>query len=754
MRKQYSLRAVALASVCLLPLAAAAQDFDLGGASAAAAGPAKEYNNEIDVGARYQSSTSPLFGRYTGNDSKGFGSLGGFHLQGSVATPSGSPLSFEANGSNLNFQPNHEGPNNALAPESSLDVKAGQQGTWAARAYYDAITYTGQTFYSPYLSTGAAAPGVPTGVAVQGSAANINRLRNSMVQETAGTRRDIGGVDGKYILGEWTFTSGFRHEHKEGTLLGTTYTAVGGVTFPKPVDYDTDRYSVLGQYATRRLQTQIGYEYSKFADNNFSINLPYLGAGTTTASQYSLPPGNDAHYVTGRLGYNITPTTRLNTNLRYGVEMARDDLGNGTATPTVAAQNSGVGLMARTYDGSVQLVSRPIAPLDLKVSYGISGRDTANSPTTFLGTVNASTADAAANTQSYTVLGQSWTKQKALLEVGYRILPSTKLTLGYAYDTVARDAGDAVTGETADQVGYWVGHSNENTLSAKLTNNSIPNVNTSLSYEHAVRTGKFEFVGAEAESGAFYQAPRTADRIKGRADYSPNDQWSVGANGKFETNSYHYAEGMTGTKRDANATIGPDVSYSPTKAVSVHLFYNYEQIYYVNMGNGCPAGGGTTAATSTTGRCTSSANFAPNGFGYSAATTDSVHTAGLAGDWKVTDRLKIGADYTFSYGDVGYNMYDGISIANSTLSYANNNISLSNVTSSMHSVKLHGEYQLADNISLLAGYGFDLYKDNDWSYGWNPVVLTNATTINTLTSGESQNSYRVHSIYTAIRFKF
>jgi MtrB/PioB family decaheme-associated outer membrane protein len=735
MTKQYSLRAMALAGVCLLPLAAAAQDFDLGGAGAAPAGSAKEYNNEIDVGARYQSSTSPLFGRYTGNDSKGFGSLGGFHLQTTVTPANGVPLSVEATGTDLNFQPNHEGPNNALAPESEIDVKAGQQGIWGAHAYYDAITYNGQTFYTPYAASGVLASGVPTGTLT--TAAGITRFQNSLLQETAGTRRDIGGADGKYMIGDWTITSGLRHEHKEGTVVQTADTAVSGGAFAEPVNYDTDRYSVLGQYATRRLQAQLGYDYSKFTDNNNFFNLPYIGSASTTAiGQYSLPPSSDAHYVTGRLGYNITPTTRLNTNFRYGMEMSQDDLGNGTSTPTVASQNNmTVGLMARTYDGTVQVVSRPISPLDLKASYGISGRDTANSPTTFLGTVNAAAADTAANAQRYTVLGQSWTKQKALLEAGYRILPSTKLTLGYAYDTVARDAGDAVTGETSDQVGYWVGHSNENTLSAKLTNNSIPNVNTSLSYEHAVRTGTFEFVGAEAESGAFYQAPRTADRIKARADYSPNDQWSIGANGKFETNHYHYAEGMTGTERDANASIGPDVSYSPTKAISAHLFYNYEQIYYANMGNGV-------------------ASTLNGGYGYSASTTDSVHTVGLSGDWKVTDRLKIGADYTFSYGDVGYNMYDGIAVSPATTSYNQANVSLPSITSSMHSVKLHGEYQLADNISLLAGYGFDLYKDNDWSYGWNPVVLSSATSINTLTSGESANGYRVHSVYTAIKFKF
>jgi len=456
----------------------------------------------------------------------------------------------------------------------------------------------------------------------------------------------------------------------------------------------------------------------------------------------------------------------LNTNFRYGIEMSEDAIGTGTATPTspavanfgsaanVALYNSNptVGLMARTYDGGTSLVSHPITPLDLKAAYSVSGRETSNSPTSFYGTGGG---DGSSAPLHYNVVGQSWTKQKALLEAGYRILPSTKLTMGYAFDTVDRNAGNAVL-NAGDQVGYWVGHSNENTLSAKVTNNAIPDVNTAISYDHAVRTGNFEFLPGSTTSGAFYQAPRTADRFKARGDYAPNDQWSIGVNGKFETNSYHYPNGMTGTKRDANATIGPDVSYSPTKAVTTHLFYNYEQIYYVNMGNGA---GSTNVAASTT---ASSGAVTPastaNGYGWSASTTDSVHTVGLGGDWKVTDRLKLGIDYTFSYGDVGYNLYNGIIVTNpGTASYVNNP-TLSSVSSSMHSVKLHGEYELAENITLLAGYGFDLYKDNDWSYGWNPVILQNQSSATTpfygLTSGESNSGYRVHSVYTAVRFKF
>jgi MtrB/PioB family decaheme-associated outer membrane protein len=770
MKKQYSLRAVALAGVCLAPLAAAAQNFDLGGAGDASATPAKEYSNEIDVGVRYQSNTSPVFGRYTGNDSKGFGSLGGFHLKGGDAPDSGNTFFYEATGTNLDFQPNNVGPNNALAPESELNVAVGQQGTWKANAYYNAITYTGQTFYSPYNAAGNLAPGLtPFGgkaagstLPASGAPGNINYYVNNNLpefQETAGTRRDIVGGDGKYILGEWTVTSGLRHEHKEGTVMQTVYAATSGTAFPEPVNYDTDRYNVTGAYNTRKLQTQIGYVYSRFTDNNTFFTAPYFTAGTSPVvatnnaqftTQYSLPPSNSAHYINGAFGYNLTPETRATANFQYGLEMSDSTLGAGTATPGsqigssysyVGKNENTTGELARVYNANVGLTSRPIPALDFKVAYGLDGRDNNAAAAPIYGDAHGD--GALTTTAPVLSIQQNWTKQKATAEAGYKVLPSTKVSLGYRFDDTDRSSGTIAN--TSFTGLSWVGRSIENTEWVKVADHSIDKVNSSITYEHAQRGGKFDLqpvtTSPTYSSGVFYQAPRVADRVKLRADYAPTDEWSIGANAKYETNHYTYTSTMTGTDRDYNASAGPDVSYTPTKALSFHAFYTYEEIYYNNGGNGA-----TSALDS--------------GYGWSAATTDSVHTAGFSADWKITDRLKIGTEYTFSYGDVAYNLFGGglVSSAAAPLSYYNVQ-NLPTVNSSMHSLKLRGEYALADNISLLAGYGFDLFKDNDWSYGWNPVMTANSAgttpvTVNSLTSAESNPSYRVHSVYTAVRVKF
>jgi MtrB/PioB family decaheme-associated outer membrane protein len=772
---------MALAGVCLAPLAAAAQDFDLRNAApASAAQPEAQYNGELTLGARYQSSTSPLYGRYNGYDSKGFGSLGGFHLEDTEHGPANLPLTIDVTGKNLDFSPNHEGANSALAPESEVGVTLSQQGVWKAGISYNAITYNGQTILSPYNASGGLAPGlvpfggqglvrtsatgVPTFGAVPaagsfGTAAYYLSHPFPEFEEATGTRRNIFGANGKYILDAWTFTSELKHEHKEGTVVQTADFSNAGIAFPEPVDYDFDRFTVNAAFNSKRLQAQFGYTLSQFTDNTPFFVAPYLFATSTsvqTVSQYSQPPSNIAHYINGMVGYNLTPTTRLTGNFQYGFEISDGQLGNGTATPfaqiggaTTAnnlALNPSGNQMVRVYNAGLGVSSRPINGLEVKAGYAVDGRETDSNPMTVYGYEHGDGAAALVGT----IQQQNWTKQKVTLEADYKVLRDTKVSAGFRFDDIDRSGG-AANSLPMSNIG-WVGHSTENTEWAKIADHSLPNTNASLTYEHAVRSGLMELpalsnavsaTGVVANASMpYYEAPRTADRVKFRADYMPSDDWTIGANARYETNHYRYTQNITGTQRDYNASAGPDVTFSPTKSIALHAFYTYEEIYYVNRGNG--------AASTLNGD-----------YGWSAATTNSVHTAGLSAEWKIDDRLKVGTDYTFSYGDVGYNLFDGGLALSSAVAASYYNVSnLPSVENSMHSFKVHAEYKLTDNVTLMGGYGFDLFKDNDWAYGWAPIIASNSSglasplSVNTFTSGEAQPSYRVHSLYTSVRVKF
>ena len=194
MKNQFSLRAMALAGVCLAPVAVAAQDMG------AASGPAKAYDNEIDVGLRYQSHTSPVFGRYTGTI-QGVSDLWA-DLRSRPATPRiRGTWFFKMFGTDLDFQSNYLGPNNAYMPESDIGLAVGHQGTWKIDVGYDAITYTGQNFLSPYTSNGGLKSGLyplgtpagtaqsfPTGSSAPGTALGLAVNGFPEFSSTAGTR--------------------------------------------------------------------------------------------------------------------------------------------------------------------------------------------------------------------------------------------------------------------------------------------------------------------------------------------------------------------------------------------------------------------------------------------------------------------------------------------------------------------------------------------------------------------------------------
>ena len=102
--------------------------------------------------------------------------------------------------------------------------------------------------------------------------------------------------------------------------------------------------------------------------------------GTAAANlyiPYSLPPSNSAHQVKALVGYNITPTTRLNANFAYGVELqnAAFPIGSGDPVNIQNQPRSSFDGRVQTLFGNVALTAQPIPKLDVRLSYTIDDRD-------------------------------------------------------------------------------------------------------------------------------------------------------------------------------------------------------------------------------------------------------------------------------------------------------------------------------------------------------------------------------------------
>lgn len=816
-----SLRAIALTTSCLVPMVAFADDLSLASETAppvaAAPPPAAplQISGFAGIGLMGVFGHNPdQAGRYTGLNTNGLDvAITDFDVLGRSAWNSGGVRHYELSGNNLIFQTgntfasgvsNNTGmfqsdASNKLVNSGAIGFEAGDQGLWGVGVNYESITYTGNVVDSIYTVNngqatlnpgltpfGGATPGhrgtffsATTGTPSTPAGAQASVLSGGMLPEQTGTRRDIIGGTFNFIWNNWTFTGAIRHEHKEGSMEESFDGPYGGTAFGMPVDYDTDRYDAIASYNTRAFQSILQYTFSHFTDNNLFVSLPYPTSNTAAPFQrtaaYSLPPSNDAHYITVMLADNdLIPKTRLNLNARFGLELQNDTFAPNTADPGGAnltganltglnsqlqgTNGSSPSMMAEVYQIKVSAASRPLPNVDTRVYYGIDGRSVSlNQYEVFTGGTGGAGADSTPGGTGLFVVPQDWQKQNAGAEVGYRIDPAndTKVTAGYRYDST-------------DRSNAQVGHNRTNSGTIALSSQLGSDMDGKISLIYADRTGSLNYLGPWAflgqgpsYSGAYYQAPMSSEAVNIRADYTPTPTISSGAFIQFKNENYHYSDATTenggtlatlpltgegqGIKQDYTLTLGPDVNFRPSKTLNVHIFYTFEMLFYDNFGNGACS----TAAEAATAACAGTAGFFEN------KDTSTTHTAGISGEWQLSEKLKLRGDYTISYGTVMFGQFNGVFVPTPTASYQNVS-NYPDINSLMNNVRLTATYQLQPNIELVTQAVYTQYHNNDWDNNASSVVVsgTAAAPSVLLTPGYGFRDYSVAALMAGVRIRF
>ena len=761
-----TLRSALLLSACLVPLAATAYagDYDVDDIAQATQSEAKpvSFDNEVWAGVHWQSGSSAQYGRYTGTPYNGTTGVSGFSINDRAAWDSGETSYFQATGDNLSFDSNY------FVPNSSVLVKFGQQGSWGITSFFDSTPYIQSLrFNTAYATSGTLLSGTPYTVSSggvgsggfsmagigtgAGNTAADQTLSNSaariLTQRTVGTQRDKVGSSLNYLLpnSNWSFTTAFQHEHKEGTvensmLLGTSTSLnnAGGsiVYFPQPVDYDTDRFDASLAYNVKDLQNQFSYTLSRFVDNNldFRAQDPFrttnLAPGFQSAD-YALPPGNIAHQIKDQFGYNITPRTRFNANLGYGVQFQNSAYAQETINPYVALPSgpgtSADGLLQNIFANGV-LTSRPFTAADFKASFTYNSRDNESARKSYYSmkndAINCTTTVKTGCSGFLSNAPYSFRTAGGTLEGGYRVFLSTKLTIGDTYEDKLRDFSAA-------------NQNHENTVYARINSTLADDLHGSVGASNAVRTASGYYGGAgfaaldinemtqlEALSLMhFSEAARNRREIKGTLTWSPTPDLALSLTSKYYID--HYPDSPFGITRDHTIEIDPDVSFSPIKDVATHFFYSFEEInYFLNDANS-----GTAVSQ------------------WNLNTQNNVHTVGTTADWQANNDLKLGMGYTCQFGSTVFNQNAwGAPITNYTpVSQLPSNNSM------LSSLSLHGEYALQDNIMITAGYAFERFITKDYLYNQQATSAQYATY---LLPGEGNPSYANHVVTTSIHFKF
>ena len=720
MNTRNTLKAVALASVCLAPLAAVAQDFDADAAPAATA-QAPAYDNEIELGLRGSSAGgNGQFGRYNGQISPGITGTAGWAITGRDDPKSGSTRYFNFTGKDVDFKNTSE-----YLPESSVSFKIGDQGLWGAKLNYDAITYTRSTnFHTANDLNGNLVNGLTPQTPGTNAIINVGRFENT---DTVGTRRDIGGLNLKGRLDDWSISSSFQHEHKEGSLESSLLYGGTGKTvnstvdainyFPVPVNYDTDRFEVKGAFTSPRLQAELAYDASRFVDqsNVLMLQNPLAQAAAGKASYFALPPSNWSNQVKGSAGYDIDATTRVIGTAALALE-TRDDGAEFNDSGTNGAASTGnlsSGARARTIFANLSGVSRPLSRLELKGGYTYDARQDLRP----LQRIASVLADSGSGTTTYISIPESWAKQTVKLSAGYKILPSTKVELDYAYKDVHRQNAESLK-------------SDENTIGASVRSDLGGGFSGSIGAEHSNRNGSVSlnplWESSANATSPFYEASLVADSVTSDLHYSPVDAVSVGFNAKYAHDNYPSTQdGMT---NDYTLTAGPDLDVRLNDNLATHFFYNYERIYQ-NYAGGAAANPSQTSERS----------------------LDANQTAGASLDWKATDKLKVAANYTFQYGTTTYDYFLNAAAAASTTTpfIAAGAGGVPMVSQVMHALSLTGEYELSPGLALWSGYSYQRLSVADFGNNFATTTYSNFQL-----PGDYNPNYNVHTVAAKVKFKW
>ena len=525
-----SLVAAAAASLLLLPLDARAEgEYELPDAPEKA-DQEPVYHNSITFGGIYQSSGSAYYGQWNGRINPGFYGLGDFSLGSRDAWDSGGTNYWSAEGHNLGLD------------DRSVEFKAGQQGSWGIRLWYDRIPFFVATGFrtawqqrNGTLASGIAPGSLGNGClnTTPGSGCSNNFANpNSLGSTTVGTERYILGAEGKVIMGDWQVTTSIRHDLKQGTQEGSLVYSNGGpptpqstsvpaslsggpttaggkpantgtftsalAFFAQPVEYTTDRIDVTAQYNAERLQVLLGYVFMNFDNGEQFLTLqdpfgfttgffnttntlglppgyksPYPN-GAQILSTYSLPPSNNAQQVKAQIGYNLGPTTRVNSNFQFGLMLQNSPFPPSTNTPgastyPVGPSNSLNGAIDNIFY-NLSLTSAPINHLNLRLAYTLDDRSNLTSRNEWNSTNFLDSGGAVEHMN----LPFSYERNAIVAEAGYQVMPGTKVTFDYNLDLTHRTYVNTV-------------NTLENAMTAKVRSQLTDNLFGTLSYQFAVR---------------------------------------------------------------------------------------------------------------------------------------------------------------------------------------------------------------------------------------------------------------------------
>ena len=605
---------------------------------------------------------------------------------------------------------------------------------------------------------------------------------------TLGTdRRDAGG----YV--EWQKNSPwyFRADGSQVTFSGTkpgsaangTSPGNGYVDLAYPAEFKTSNWGVEGGYQSSKATFAARWDYSKFQNDNETLQWtnPYFG-GNRLDTNY-LAPGNTFNKFTLSGNYRDLPWRSV-LSARYtwakttsDVPLATSALNSGPAYAATLPQESNFEGEHVNQSFALAWTATPATNVDTRVYYywtklqnKSSLVEYGNAPTTPLasGLGCGNVPGLAANTF---VPGNcdnelyDYTKNNVGFDVWWKFARGQRVGFGWDYFDLDQTAPD-----------YDKSHTNKVFLEYK--NTMLDTLSARLKYQYLKRDSDLNWTttGLSANqpeyllayTSSFNLQSATTNQFKLNLDWTPLANAGVSFEGVWSNTDFDdVTYGRTASDKQGYFLSG---NWNPSEKIRLNAFGSWEETKYPSNHRyiGTVAGGPTPPpgwCTTANPNCYSpvappfqaSAGSGTASYNWNSQTKDETWMIGVGGDWDAMDNLKLSASYLYvnNDGNATFGYQDGIVLNNPPVLPINN---VDNSTQQWFNVK--GIWSYNKNWSVTGGYSYAKYSHDDVSTNGYQYVLPYAGAVATNASLSYLNGYDAFTdghqniFYLLVTYKF
>jgi len=340
-----------------------------------------------------------------------------------------------------------------------------------------------------------------------------------------------------------------------GTFTASNFSPFGQVVeLPEPIDYENTVVKVAGGYSTAKALVELAGTLSTFENKNDLLfwRNPYVTNQELNETNV-LAPDNDYYNISAKTVIKQLPLTsvlavKLSSSKMESDIPLLDSLWASTGTPTYnfitlgLNQNRFKGDVTMT-NGSLSLSSKPTAKLGSRIFYDYSEKENASSHIEYENLTSTNTVE------NHLF---EYEKQRAGIDLNYKLSKNNKLSGGYEFKTVDRHREDFDT--TSDHKLY-----------VKLKNSSLDSMTFKAKLQYLDRSADFvqPDLGGDASILLYQQRYDVADKVQTMAklgvEFYPTDNLDLGLEYRYTLNDYD--ETILGLTEDSRHEIAADASY-------------------------------------------------------------------------------------------------------------------------------------------------------------------------------------------------